>query len=1007
MITKKRFLSLSLLLLALVASTVRAQLITLAPERGAHAATLLQSGKVLITGGVNESGILASALLYNPATGLITSTGSMTTPRENHTSTLLNDGRVLITGGDQGGIPPVTLQSAEIYDPATGTFSETPQGGLREKRTQHIAILLNDGTVLIVGGGMSADIFDPTRDSFSQTLGNPVASRKSHMATRLEDGKVLITGGYINGIATATAEVYDPDTQTFTATPNEMLVPRGNHTSTLMPSGQVFITGGFSGTSPHSETEMYNPVTQTFTLDTSMIFHRSNHQAILRGDGQLLVIGGVTLESGFLAVNELYNPVTKVWTEQSTMLEDRGGPTATMLLSGNILVAGGITGNQTLQTAEILDPITHQFTSIGNMKVGRNQHTATLLEDGRVLLTAGSTDTNTLTSAEVFNPGDNSFTLLSSNLADERKNHTATLLNDGRVLVAGGRNGDDGKLRTAELFDPLTNAFTTTDPMKSIRALHTATLLNDGEVLMTGGVVTGGAETDTAETYDLTTETFRLTQGHLNIARKRHRASLLDDGTVLISGGTILPNGQGGDERSTETAEVYDPVTDTFTQVGDMSVARSDHDSVLLGDGSVLITGGTQVSSVGDLYDSAQAMFDPSANSMLEARGRLVSLRLMNAAWSTLQGQVLSIGGSDIGDPLFSGAQQALDSVEIFNPATNQFSFFGTMTVARQNHTATELQDGRILIAGGVGRPFISGTAEIVSGPSPSPTPTPSPSPSPSPTPSPTPTATPEVAKPLNISTRVNAETGDNVPIGGFIITGVDMPKRVMIRAIGPSLNVTGALLDPVLDLYDSSGTIIASNDDWVDSLDKQEIIDTTIPPTDDRESAIIASLNPVTTTGTGQYTAIVHGKGDATGVALVEIYDLDPWIAETVLANISTRGLVGTGDTVMIAGFIASPGGSNGQVLLRGIGPSLPDSIPDRLVDPVLDLYDENANLIASNDNWKSDQQSEIEATGIPPTNDAEASILATLAPGAYTAIQSGKNGGTGVGLVEVYYLP
>jgi hypothetical protein len=141
--------------------------------------------------------------------------------------------------------------------------------------------------------------------------------------------------------------------------------------------------------------------------------------------------------------------------------------------------------------------------------------------------------------------------------------------------------------------------------------------------------------------------------------------------------------------------------------------------------------------------------------------------------------------------------------------------------------------------------------------------------------------------------------------------------------------------------------------------------------------------------------------------VALVEVYDLDPWNAGTALANISTRGLVQTGDSVMIAGFIISPGGSNGQVLLRGIGPSLAPGVAGALVDPLLDLYDVNGNLIQSNDNWKSDQQSEIEGTGIPPTNDMEAAIyLPSLGAGSYTLIESGKSGGTGVGLVEVYYL-
>ena len=456
-----------------------------------------------------------------------------------------------------------------------------------------------------------------------------------------------------------------------------------------------------------------------------MLYHRSNHQAVLLADGELLVIGGVTLESGFLAADEIYTPATKTWTAHGQLLEDRGGHTATILLGGDILVAGGVTGNQTLQSAEILDPITHQFTTLGNMQVPRNQHTATLLQNGNVVIAGGSTDTVTLTSAEIFNPTSNSFALLSSILSDERKNHSATLLNDGRVLIAGGRNSSDGKLRSADLFDPNTNLFTPTGAMKNVRALHTATLLNSGQPLMVGGVVTGGGETDTAETYDPATGTFQLTTGHLKIGRKRHRASLLNDGKVLVSGGTVLANGQGGGDRTTETAELFDPSTQLFVEVGNMTVARSDHDSVLLDDGTVIITGGTVGPEAGDIYNPTLQAFTPTANSMLEARGRLVSLRLKNAAWGSLQGDVLAIGGSDIGGSIFGGAQQALDSVEIYDPASKQFSDFGTMTVARQNHTATELQDGRILITGGVGRPFVSGTAELVSGASPTPTPSP------------------------------------------------------------------------------------------------------------------------------------------------------------------------------------------------------------------------------------------------------------------------------------------
>ena len=238
-------------------------------------------------------------------------------------------------------------------------------------------------------------------------------------------------------------------------------------------------------------------------------------------------------------------------------------------------------------------------------------------------------------------------------------------------------------------------------------------------------------------------------------------------------------------------------------------------------------------------------------------------------------------------------------------------------------------------------------------------------------------------------------QTGDNVLIGGFIITGTD-PKTVIVRAIGPSLPVSGALADPILDLYNSSGQLIVSNDNWMDAPNRQAIIDSTVPPTNNLESAILMQLNP------GAYTSIVRGANNGTGVALVEAYDLSSG-SNSNLANISTRGQVETGDNVMIGGFILL--GTNAQnVLIRAIGPSLP--VSGSLSDPILELYDANGILLASNDNWKDTQEAEITATGVPPTNDAESALVETLSPAAYTAIVRGKNSTTGVALVEIYRL-
>jgi uncharacterized delta-60 repeat protein len=246
-----------------------------------------------------------------------------------------------------------------------------------------------------------------------------------------------------------------------------------------------------------------------------------------------------------------------------------------------------------------------------------------------------------------------------------------------------------------------------------------------------------------------------------------------------------------------------------------------------------------------------------------------------------------------------------------------------------------------------------------------------------------------------NISTRLRVETGDNVLIGGFIVTGTQ-PKKVIVRAIGPSLPLAGVLANPTLELHDGSGTLITSNDNWMDAPNKQEIIDSAIPPTNDLESAILLSLDP------GLYTGIVRGVNNTTGIALVEAYDLD-LAADSILANISTRGLVQTGDDVMIGGIIIL-GTDAQEVLLRAIGPSLP--LPGALADPTLELHDKDGVIIASNDDWRSDQETEIIATTIAPKDDAESAILATLTPDLYTAIVRGKNDTTGVALVEAYQL-
>jgi hypothetical protein len=257
----------------------------------------------------------------------------------------------------------------------------------------------------------------------------------------------------------------------------------------------------------------------------------------------------------------------------------------------------------------------------------------------------------------------------------------------------------------------------------------------------------------------------------------------------------------------------------------------------------------------------------------------------------------------------------------------------------------------------------------------------------------------------VNISTRLRVEAANNVLIGGFIIAG-DAPKSVAVRGIGPSLSAVGindTLANPTLELRAANGTLIAQNDDWQDNpAQAAQLSGLGLALQNPRESGIVATLLPA-----ASYTAILAGKDGGTGVGLVEIYDTNT-AATSELANISTRGFVQTGDNVMIGGFILG-GTNNTAVVVRGIGPSLAQfGLSNLLADPALELRDSNGTLLIGNDNWQDDPASaaELSAHGLAPENSVEAGIFTTLPPGAFTAVLAGKDGGIGLGLVEIYNM-
>jgi hypothetical protein len=251
----------------------------------------------------------------------------------------------------------------------------------------------------------------------------------------------------------------------------------------------------------------------------------------------------------------------------------------------------------------------------------------------------------------------------------------------------------------------------------------------------------------------------------------------------------------------------------------------------------------------------------------------------------------------------------------------------------------------------------------------------------------------------------MRVETGNNVGIGGFIISGSE-PKHVLLRAIGPSLTVFGVpsvLADPVLELHGPGAFVPVTNNNWRDTQET-EIQATGIAPVNDLEAAIDATLAP------GAYTAIVRGNGNTSGVSLVEVYDLNQGVGSK-LANLSTRAFVGTGGNIVIAGFLLSDNVGVNSVVVRSIGPSLaPASFPATavLANPILELRDNNGTLLVANNDWQDNpiQAAAIVAAGLAPANNFESAIAAILPPGLYTALLAGLDNGTGIGLVEVYDL-
>jgi WD40 repeat protein len=339
-----------------------------------------------------------------------------------------------------------------------------------------------------------------------ELTGSLNAARDKYTGTLLPDGRVLVAGGAGNTIL-ASAELYDPTVGSWTFT-GSLNTERSSHTATLLPDGSVLVAGGFNlNIAGLDAAELYDPVSGTWTSTGSLHTGRYEHTATLLANGKVLVAAGFRSPEGNLASAELYDPATGTWSVTGRLNSARNRPTATLLADGRVLVVGGFKPpGQALASAELYDPASGTWTLTGSLSKGRFLHTATLLADGKVLVAGGEdADADTIARAELYDPATGTWTLTGL-LNTPRDSHTATLLADGRVLVAGGErsifNISNGRLVSAELYDPATGKWTVTGSLNTGHENHTATLLPSGEVLVAAGFGNPDNVVATAELYD-------------------------------------------------------------------------------------------------------------------------------------------------------------------------------------------------------------------------------------------------------------------------------------------------------------------------------------------------------------------------------------------------------------------------------------------------------------------------------------------------------------------------
>ena len=957
--------------------------LTNVPGRRANQSAVWTGSEMIVWGGVNYDMPLGTGDRYNPATDTWSAVNLVHGPAARTRHSAVWTGTEMIVWGGFGPKGAV-VSSGGKYNPGNDTWAATSVTNAPSARGWHTAVWT--GAEMLVWGGTGARGFpstggryDPETDSWRPTSAtNAPEGRFQH--TAVWSGTEMIVWGGEGDYYLKSGAKYNPasDSWTTVAAVNSPSARYGH--SAVWTGSEMVVWGGWNGHSLHDGAR-YDPASNAWVrLNGINAPHgRYSHTAVWTGS-EIIVWGGTVYPDGDGRSGGRYNPATNTWRRISLTKAPSPRDTHTAVWTGSEMIVFGGGYGETLNTGGRYDPEADSWASVRttNTPDGRYLHTAVWTGTEMIVWGGGTNSFYSANTGGRYNPALDAWVPTSTAGAPHgRQDHTAVWTGT-EMIVWGGWDSSFSVpiMNSGGRYNPARDSWSPTtltnapDPKRWHSAVWTGS-----EMIVWGGEEGADGVTNSGGRYDPDTDSWVATSATNAPAPRIYHTAIWTGGEMIVWG--------GGNYTASNTGGRYNPRTDTWTAMNTTGTQpRTGHTAIWTGT-AMIVWGGYN----GAVHVNTGARYNPSTNTWKpttlsnapDARGAHAAIwtgeeMIVWGGYSQQTARMLNTGGR-------------------YNPGTDSWTATSTIRAPHESEYPTAVWTGsRMIVWGGFA---YSGTDQNLLS-----------------TGGAYAVAPPPGVHPVNLSTRLNVLTGDNVAIAGFIVGGTGT-KNVLIRGIGPSLTplgVPGVLADPVLALHTNNtqgaDVIIATNDNWKINAQNGEsqqaaIAATGIPPAKDAEAAILANLNP------GSYTAVLSGKNNSTGNSLVEVYDLNGGSA--LLSNVSTRGFVGTGDQVMIGGLILGPAASGkATVVVRAIGPTLGQfGINNFLTDPTLELRNANGALIARNDDWQSDTDASKMPNNLTPANAKESALSRVLTSGNYTAIVRGKNNTTGVALVEVYYLP